>query len=77
MMSERDTESFEIDEDLLGEVSSQEDNNDYDRFLDRVERRAKPVAGSKRGKAAWSKVEEVMADKKLAKDLREVYDDEL
>jgi hypothetical protein len=73
MMSERDTESFEIDEDLLGEVSSQED---YDRFLDRVERRAKPVAG-KRGKAAWSKVEEVMADKKLAKDLREVYDDEL
>ena len=32
MMSERDTESFEIDEDLLGEVSSQEDNNDYDRF---------------------------------------------
>jgi hypothetical protein len=34
------------------------------------------VAG-KRGKAAWSKVEEVMADKKLAKDLREVYDDEL
>ncbi len=76
MMSERDTESFEVDEDLLGEVSSQEDNNDYDRFLDRVERRAKPVAG-KRGKAAWSKVEEVMADKKLAKDLREVYDDEL
>ena len=76
MMSERDTESFEIDEDLLGEVSSQEDNNDYDRFLDRVERRTKPVAG-KRGKAAWSKVEEVMADKKLAKDLREVYDDEL
>ncbi len=76
MMSERDTENFEIDEDLLGEVSSQEDNNDYDRFLDRVERRAKPVAG-KRGKAACSKVEEVMADKKLAKDLREVYDDEL
>ena len=76
MMSERDAESFEIDEDLLGEVSNQEDNNDYDRFLDRVERRAKPVSG-KRGKAAWSKVEEVMADKKLAKDLREVYDDEL
>ncbi len=75
-MSERDSESFEIDEDLLGEVSSSDDNQDYDRFLDRVDRRAKPAVG-KRGKAAWSKLEEVLADKKLAKDLRDVYDDEV
>jgi hypothetical protein len=74
-MSERDSDSFELDEDLLGEVAGQEDNTDYDRFLDRVERRGRPVPG-KRGKAAWSKLEEVLADKKLAKDLREVYDDE-
>jgi hypothetical protein len=74
-MSERDTDSFDLDDDFLGEGASQEDGNDYDRFLDRVERRAKPVAG-KRGKAAWSKLEEVLADKKLEKDLREVYDDE-
>jgi hypothetical protein len=74
-MSERDSDSFDLDEDLLGEVAGQEDNTDYDRFLDRVERRARPVPG-KRGKAAWSKLEEVLADKKLAKDLREVYDDE-
>ncbi len=74
-MSERDSDSFDLDEDLLGEVAGQEDNTDYDRFLDRVERRGRPVPG-KRGKAAWSKLEEVLADKKLAKDLREVYDDE-
>ncbi|NDD75388.1 MAG: hypothetical protein EBZ40_10495 [Gammaproteobacteria bacterium] len=74
-MSERDSDSFDLDEDLLGEVAGQEDNTDYDRFLDRVERRVRPVPG-KRGKAAWSKLEEVLADKKLAKDLREVYDDE-
>jgi hypothetical protein len=61
---------------MLGEVAHQDENNDYDRFLDRVERRGRPVPG-KRGKAAWSKVEEVLADKKLAKDLREIYDDEL
>jgi hypothetical protein len=74
-MSERDSDSFDLDEDLLGEVAGQEDNTDYDRFLDRGERRGRPVPG-KRGKAAWSKLEEVLADKKLAKDLREVYDDE-
>lgn len=74
-MSERDSDSFEIDEDLLGESNLQEESQDYDRFLDRVERRGRPVPG-KRGKAAWSKLEEVLAEKKLAKDLREIYDDE-
>jgi hypothetical protein len=53
----------------------QEEGQDYDRFLDRVDRRSRPVPG-KRGKAAWSKLEEVLAEKRLAKDLREVYDDE-
>lgn len=75
-MSERDTESFDIDDDFLGEAAAQEEGNDYDRFLDRVDRRARPVPG-KRGKAAWSKLEEVLADKKLEKDLREVYDDDV
>jgi hypothetical protein len=74
-MSERDSDSFEIDEDLLGEPPAQEEGQDYDRFLDRVDRRSRPVPG-KRGKAAWSKLEEVLAEKRLAKDLREVYDDE-
>jgi hypothetical protein len=74
-MSERDSDSFEIDEDLLGEPPIQEEGPDYDRFLDRVDRRSRPVPG-KRGKAAWSKLEEVLAEKRLAKALREVYDDE-
>ena len=75
-MSERDSEGFDLDEEMLGEAASNEEDQDYDRFLDRVDRRARPPPG-KRGKAAWSKLEEVLADKKLAKDLREFYDDEL
>ena len=75
-MSERDTESFDLDDDFLGEAAPQEEGTDYDRFLDRVDRRTRPVPG-KRGKAAWSKLEEVLADKNLEKDLREVYDDDL
>lgn len=75
-MVERDNESFELDDELLGEAAPAEESHDYDRFLDRVDRRARPTPG-KRGKAAWSKLEEVLADKKLAKDLREVYDDEV
>lgn len=74
-MVERDSGTFDLDDELLGEGTPVEENNDYDRFLDRVDRRAKPTPG-KRGKAAWSKVEEVLADKQLAKELREVYDDE-
>ena len=71
-MSERDTESFDLDEEFLGGVS--EESTDYDRMLDRVDkRRNTPV---KRGKAAWSRLEEVLADKKLEKDLRD-FDEEL
>ena len=33
-------------------------------------------AQGKRGKAAWSRLEEVLADRKLEKDLRDVFDDE-
>jgi hypothetical protein len=75
-MSERDTDSFDLDDEFLGENTTQEDGSDYDRFLDRVDRRTRPVPGNKRGRAAWSKLEEVLADKQLEKDLREVYDDE-
>jgi hypothetical protein len=30
-----------------------------------------------RGKAAWSRLEEVLADRKLEKDLRDIFDEEL
>jgi hypothetical protein len=74
MMSERDNESFDIDEEFLAEA---EDSTDYDRMLDKVERRVRPTPGApKRGKAAWSRLEEVLADRRLEKDLKDAFDDE-
>ena len=71
-MSERDNESFDLDDEFLsGPV---EDGTDYDRILDRVDKRVRTQG--KRGKAAWSKLEEVLADRKLEKDLRDTFDDE-
>jgi len=71
MMSERDNESFDLDDEFLNNT---EDGTDYDRILDRVDKRARNQG--KRGKAAWSKLEEVLADKKLEKDLRDIFDDD-
>jgi len=65
---ERDGESFDLDEEF---VASNEDE-DYDRFIDRVDRRKQAV---KRGKAAWSKLEDVLAEKRLQKELKDSYDD--
>jgi hypothetical protein len=74
-MTQRDSESFDLDDEFLGEAA--EESNDYDKFLDRVERRTRPSAAAvKRGKAAWSKLEEVLADRKLEKELRDVFDDD-
>ncbi len=75
-MSQRDSESFDIEDEFLSEAA--EEPSDYDKFLDRMDKRARPAAQAvKRGKAAWSKLEEVLAERKLEKDLRDVYDDEL
>jgi len=68
-MTERDTERFDIDDDFLVES---EDNNDYDRMLDKVDKRTRGTV--KKGKAAWSKLEEVLADRKLERELQD-YDD--
>jgi hypothetical protein len=70
-MPERDTESFDIDEEFL---AGAEDGTDYERLLDKVDKRVRTQG--KRGKAAWSRLEEILADKKLEKDLRESFDDE-
>jgi hypothetical protein len=72
-MAERDNEGFDIDDEFLS--TPPEDGTDYDRLLDRVDKRARTQG--KRGKAAWSRLEEVLADKKLEKDLRDVFDDEV
>ena len=75
-MAERDNEGFDLDEEFLN--SPPEDGTDYDRMLDRVDKRVRNQGG-KRGKAAWSRLEEVLADKKLEKDLKDLqdFDDEL
>ena len=69
-MSERDSERFDIDDEFLSE---QEDSNDYERLLDRVDKRTRDKS-KKAGKAAWSKLEEVLAERKLKRDLSD-YDD--
>ena len=71
-MSERDNERFDLDEEFLSGAT--EDSTDYERLLDRVDKRVRTQG--KRGKAAWSRLEEVLADKKLEKDLRD-FDEEL
>ena len=70
-MSERDSENFDIDEEFVAES---EDSTDYDGLLARVDKRVRTQG--KKGKAAWSKLEEVLADRKLEKDLRELFDEE-
>jgi hypothetical protein len=72
-MPERDTESFDIDEEFL---SGAEEGTDYERLLDKVDKRVRTQQGGKRGKAAWSRLEEILADRKLEKDLRDTFDDE-
>ncbi|HEX9772702.1 MAG TPA: hypothetical protein VGA44_04485 [Steroidobacteraceae bacterium] len=65
---ERDEEHFDLDEEFTAPV----EDVDYDRFIERVDRR-KPVV--KRGKAAWSKLEDVLAEKRLQKELKDFFDD--
>ena len=66
---EREEQHFDLDEDFV--ASGEEE--DYDRFIDRGDRRKATV--TKRGKAAWSKLEDVLAEKRLQKQLKDVYDD--
>lgn len=72
-MSERDNRSFDLDEEFL--TPPPEEGTEYDRLLDRVDKRVRTQG--KRGKAAWSKLEEVLADRKLEKDLRDIIDDDV
>lgn len=73
-MVERDDEHFDIDDDFVAE--SDEDQN-FDRFIDKVDRRARPSSTKdvKKGKAAWSKLEDVLAERRLKKELTD-FDEE-
>jgi hypothetical protein len=66
---ERDAEQFDLEEDF---VANAEEGEDYDRFIERVDRRKQAV---KKGKAAWSKLEDVLAEKRLEKELKDFYED--
>jgi hypothetical protein len=72
-MSEREDEHFDIDDEFLGEA---EESHDFDPLLERAERRPKAAAVGKRGKAAWSRVEDVLAERQLEKELRDIFEDD-
>jgi hypothetical protein len=73
-MSEREDEHFDIDDEFLGEA---EESHDFDPLLERTtERRPKAPAVGKRGKAAWSRVEDVLAERQLEKELRDIFEDD-
>lgn len=72
-MRERDDEHFDIDDEFLGEA---EESQDFDPVMERSERRPKAVPGGKRGKAAWSRVEDVLAERQLEKELRDIFEDD-
>jgi hypothetical protein len=67
---QRDGDSFELDDDFGGDS----DQPDFDRFIDRGDRRAKVAA--KRGRAAWSQLEDVLAEKRLRRQLQDYDYDE-
>jgi len=70
-MKERNDESFDLEDEFLGETSTEPDG-DLDRLIV-VERRPKgprrPVQQS-----AWSKVEDVLAERRLKRELSEYVD---
>jgi hypothetical protein len=70
-MMERDDDRFDIEDEFVAEA---DEEPNYDRFIDRVDRRARPGT-VKKGKAAWSKLEDVLADRRLQKELNE-FDEE-
>jgi hypothetical protein len=64
-MSER--EEFSLDDDF-----DSEEEDDVDKFIVVGDRRPKP--GRKSLQAAWSKLEDVLAERRLARELKDEYD---
>jgi hypothetical protein len=71
-MKERNNEAFDLEDEFLGEASSSEQDGELDRLIV-VERRPK---GQKRPvqQSAWSRVEDVLAEKRLQRELEEWND---
>lgn len=64
-MSQRD--EFSLDDDFTSDG-----DEDLDKFIVSGDRRPKP--GRKVPQAAWSKVEDALAERRLARELRDEYD---
>lgn len=69
---ERDEDHFDLDDDFVAES---DDSQDIDKFIDRGRARPSSNAAVKKGKAAWSKLEDVLAERRLQKELDE-FDEE-
>jgi hypothetical protein len=69
-MVERDDDHFDLDEEFVAESDEEQG---YEKFIDTGGRRPRPSASaaSKKGKAAWSKLEDVLADRRLQKELKD------
>lgn len=67
-MVERDDDHFDLDDDFVAES---DEVQSYEKFIDPVARRARPSPNTKKGKAAWSKLEDVLADRRLQKELKD------
>ncbi|MDY6947961.1 MAG: hypothetical protein SXG53_19815 [Pseudomonadota bacterium] len=68
---ERDDDHFDLDDDFVAESDEEQS---YEKFIDPSgARRARPNANAaaKKGKAAWSKLEDVLADRRLKKELND------
>lgn len=72
-MKERNEEAFDLEDEFLGESSSDQDG-DLDRLIV-VERRPK---GPRRPtqQSAWSRVEDALAERRLKRELSEFIDPE-
>jgi hypothetical protein len=71
---ERDEDHFDLDDDFVAES---DDSQELDKFIGN-ERRARPSSSNsavKKGKAAWSKLEDVLAERRLQKELDD-FDEE-
>ena len=69
-MVERDDDHFDLDDEFVAET---EEEQGYDKLIETGGRRARPSASSaaKKGKDAWSKLEDVLADRRLQKELKD------
>lgn len=69
---ERDEDHFDLDDDFVAES---DDSQEIDKFIDRGRARPSNSAAVKKGKAAWSKLEDVLAERRLQKELEDFDDD--